>query len=239
MRNATKMTLTERQKITIEQVVNAFEGSSPDGNYGAIATADDGPFDTKQISYGKAQATEFSKTDVDSNLKRLILHYCKINGQYKNQFLTYLDKIGVIPLVNDAAFKKLLRDAAKFDLKMRTAQDYFFDQNYFNPAKRWADAEGFILPLSMLVVYDSYIQSGRVLQTIRNRFAESTPRKGGNEKQWIQAYVSARRGWLASRSNEIVQRTVYRMDCFNQLIAADNWHLLQFPIYAHGVVIRG
>lgn len=236
---ANKMTLTEKQKATIEQVVNAFEGSNADGNYSAIATADDGPFGTKQISYGKAQATEFSGTDQDSNLKRLILHYCKINGQYRNQFLAYIDKIGVIPLVNDSEFKKLLRDSAKFDLKMRTAQDYFFDQNYYNPAKRWVDAEGFLLPLSMLVVYDSYIQSGRVLQAIRNRFAEATPRKGGDEKQWIQAYVSARRGWLASRSNDIVKKTVYRMDCFNQLIAAENWHLLQFPIVAHGVVIRG
>ena len=45
---------------------------------------------------------------------------------------------------------------------MRQTQDAFFDKVYFQPAKAWADAHGFTLPLSMLVIFDSFIHSGQI-----------------------------------------------------------------------------
>ena len=69
---------------------------------------------------------------------------------------------------------------------MQRIQDDFFDKRYFQPAMQWADTNEFTLPLSALVIYDSFIHSGSILDFLRKRFPEVPPAKGGNEKTWIQ-----------------------------------------------------
>jgi hypothetical protein len=49
-----------------------------------------------------------------------------------------------------------------------------------------------MLPLSMLVVYDSFIHSGSVPMFLRKRFIERPPANGGDEKKWIGSYVEVR-----------------------------------------------
>ena len=50
----------------------------------------------------------------------------------------------------------------------------------------------------------------------------------------MKAYVAARKAWLLSNKNPIVQKTIYRMEAFENLIAAGNW-ALTLPFTVRGV----
>lgn len=138
-------------------------------------------------------------------------------------------------LVNDTEFINALKSAGKEEI-MQEVQDEFFDETYFSPAYNWFKNNGFILPLSMLVIYDSYIHSGGILTFLRNRFKEVPPASGGDEKTWIEQYVSTRKSWLANHSNKILRNTVYRMKTMQDCIDNNNWDLTK-PINANGVII--
>jgi len=227
------MNLTERQKRICEQVINVFETGSIQGNYGAISIFADGPHGIRQITYGRSQTTEYA------NLHELIQMYVERSGTYAPQLQPYIAKIGVTPLVEDEFFKLLLRDAGQNDPIMRKTQDDFFDERYFKRAIQWADNNGFSLPLSALVIYDSFIHSGSILDFLRKRFSEPLPAQNGNEKTWIKQYVDARQDWLSTASNPVLHATIYRTQCFKKEIARNNWDLSQLPIDAHGVSVSG
>lgn len=227
------MTLTDQQKHLCEQVINVFESGTTEGKYGAVSIFDDGPHRERQISYGRSQTTEYG------NLEKLLEMYVESDGQFSKQIKPYLPMIGVTPLVDNAVFKKLLVDAGNTDPVMQEVQDRFFDETYFQPALNWLDDNGFVLPLSALVVYDSFIQSGSILMFLRKRFPEMTPARGGDEKRWITQYVDTRHDWLATHSNLILQKTVYRTDCFKFEIARNNWELSRLPIYANDEAVFG
>jgi hypothetical protein len=55
------------------------------------------------------------------------------------------------------------------------------------------------------------------------------------EQEWMKAYVSVRRDWLAN-NNELLQKTVYRMDSFRDLFENNKWEL-QLPLTVRNVVI--
>jgi len=227
------MNLTDQQKHICEQVINAFESGSAAGVYGAISIMDDGPHRVRQISYGRSQTTEYG------NLEELLEMYVNNNGIYSAAIQPYLDKIGVTPLVDDAAFKKLIRDAGAKDPVMQQVQDQFFDLRYFQPAMQWMDDNGLSLPLSALVIYDSYIHSGSIMMFLRKRFLERTPKNGGDEKIWISQYVDTRNSWLSTHSSQLLRNTVYRTSCLEIEIARNNWDLNLLPIRAHDVDIYG
>ncbi|MDD5579911.1 MAG: chitosanase [Methylobacter sp.] len=227
------MNLTDQQKSICEQVVNVFETGSAEGNYGAIAIFPDGPHGMKQVTYGRSQTTEYG------NLEELVKTYVDKHGTYSEQLRDYLPKIGVTPLVNDALFQKHLKDAGDKDPIMRQVQDVFFDKRYFKPAIDWADNNGFTLPLSALVIYDSFVHSGSIPDFLRKRFTEQAPKSGGDEKAWIKQYVDVRQNWLAHHDNKILRGTIYRTQCFSREIARNNWDLGQLPINAHGIDVKG
>jgi chitosanase len=104
--------------------------------------------------------------------------YIDVAGVFAAQLTPYLNKVGIDPRVDDDSFKNLLRDAGKTDPKMHDIQDRLFDKYYYIPAMTWADANRFKLPLSALVIYDSYIQSGSVPDFLFKRFAEAPPVSG-------------------------------------------------------------
>ena len=95
---------------------------------------------------------------------------------------------------------------------------------------------GFTLPLSLLVIYDSYIHSGSVPVFLRERFSERPPVNGGDEKAWITAYINVRYSWLKTNPKVVLQGTVYRPQCMKDQIAANNW-ALHLPVNAHGVLV--
>ena len=225
------MNLSSKQKSLITKVINVFESGKPAGNYGIIAIFEDGPGDIRQITYGRSQTTEYG------NLGKLVKNYANANGIYSNKLKPYVDKVGVTALTDDDTFKGLLKKAGNEDPVMRTVQDVFFDEVYYKPAMKWATDKGFILPLSALVIYDSFIHSGSILSVIRNTFPETVPANGGNEIEWTTAYVNARHKWLANHSREAVRKTTYRTKCFKEEIARGNWPLTLLPVNANGTKI--
>lgn len=227
------MKLSPSQKRICEQVINAFETGSARGNYARLVVYADGPHGIRQITYGRSQTTEYGK------LEAMLEAYVNNGGAYAEQLNPYLPGIGVTPLSDDAAFKNLLREAGKLDPVMVTTQDIFFEQHYYTPAMKWAEANGFVKPLSMLVIYDSFIHSGGILSFLRKRFPALVPLTGGKEEEWISQYVDTRRHWLATHPKSILQKTIYRMDCFQREINRGNWELTQVPVNANGVMVTG
>lgn len=225
------MLLNVNQKSVIQRVVNAFETGSPDGNYAAVAIFHDGPNNIRQITYGRSQTTEYG------NLRQLVLDYVNAGGLFSGALKPYADRVGKVPLTDDSNFIELLRRAGREDALMRTAQDAFFDKRYFLPAMKWADEQGFLLPLSMLVIYDSFVHSGSIRPDIRRMFPEVTPSRGGDEKAWITAYVNARHRYLANHQRPAVRRTIYRTECFKNQIQKKNWNLELLPISANGIPV--
>jgi chitosanase len=225
--------LSLQQKRICEQVINAFETGSAEGDYGALVVLADGPHGIRQITYGRSQTTEYS------NLEKLVQMYVDAGGMFSAQLGPFVPQIGVVPLTENKEFKQLLRDTGRKDPVMRTIQDEFFDEQYFQPAMQWADANQFTLPLSALVIYDSFVHSGGIFGFLRKRFPEVPPAQGGEENVWIQEYVDTRQEWLATSPKKLLQATVYRTQCLNREIARDNWDLLQVPIDANGVDVFG
>lgn len=225
------MNLSSKQKSLITKVINVFESGKPAGNYGIIAIFEDGPGDIRQITYGRSQTTEYG------NLGKLVKNYVAANGTFSNKLKPFAAKVGVTALTDDETFKGLLKKAGNEDPVMRTVQDVFFDETYYKPAMKWAKDKGFILPLSALVIYDSFIHSGSILSVIRNTFPETVPANGGNEIEWTTAYVKARHDWLANHSREAVRKTTYRTKCFIEEVARGNWPLTTLPINANGTKV--
>jgi len=221
--------ITDDNKRLIERVVNVFETGTPDGRYDKITIYPDGKDKSLQITYGRSQTTE------QGNLSKLLTMYIDNEGRFAEAFAPYVAKIGQQPLVNDDTFKSLLRQAAQEDPVMRTTQDTFFDLIYYRPAFQFFDSNAFTFPLSLLVIYDSYIHSGRIPDFLRKRFGEFPPAKGGDEKKWITSYVDIRNQWLKYHSDPILQKTVYRTQCFKDQIAINNWDFSVLPLKANGV----
>lgn len=225
------MNLTKEQKSVCERIINSWETGNPDGVYHNVTVYKDGPNNVAQVTYGRSQTTEYG------NLRRLIKMYVDAKGMYSEVLAPYVEKIGVTPLSSDDVFKQILRDAAKNDLVMRETQDIFFEQVYFNRAMKWADNNGFTLPLSALVIYDSYIHSGSILNLLRERFPEKVPTNGGKEEKWIEQYMTTRLNWLKNHDRKEVRASAYRAEDMLREIKADNWQLSKLPIRANGMKV--
>lgn len=231
------MIITEWQKERIEQVVNVFETGSKLGNYGKVTIYADGKNGSRQITYGRSQTTE------QGNLRELLKDFCDRfpgNASYAefrgccDIIRDRLPKVGRVSLVNDGEFVQALRVCGGM-VCMRVCQDAFFERRYWLPAVAWAEANGFELGLSMLVIYDSFIHSGGILSLLRNRFPEVPPSKGGRERAWVTAYVRERRKWLLNKGG-LLAKTVYRMDAMQGAMSRDNWDLSR-AVNANGVMV--
>jgi uncharacterized protein (TIGR02594 family) len=223
------MQLTSGQKLLCERVVNVFETGSINGDYSQISIYSDSPSKTRQITYGRSQTTEYG------NLKELVSMYAAAGGKYSASLAPYVPKIGKTPLDQNAAFKDLLRKAGREDPVMAATQDAFFDKRYWQPAVKWCEDHGFTKALSMLVVYDSFIHSGGILDFLRERFAEKPPSDGGSEETWIKQYVDTRHAWLSGHISGVLRQTIYRTACFKRELGRENWDLALSPIIANGV----
>ncbi len=225
--------LTPGQTLVCERILNAFETGSARGDYADISIFPDGPDDRRQITYGRSQTTEYG------NLRELVQMYVDNGGRFADQLRPYLAQIGRTssPLVDDDTFKNLLVRAGREDPMMATTQDAFFEKRYFKPALKWASDNGFTKALSILVIYDSFIQSGSMRQDIRQMFSERPPAAGGDEKTWVRQYVTARDSWLRNHHRPAVRTSAYRTRDLGRIVTAENWDLASLPIKANGVDI--
>ncbi len=215
------------------QTLNVFETGSPEGDYSNVSIYKDGGGGAYyQITYGASQTTQ------DGNLDKLLYRYTDAaadDSAVAAMIQRYLPTKDNRSLYKNDSFIAALKRAGNEPL-MQKLQDEFFDEVYFIPAYKWFKENGFALPLSMLVIYDSFIHSGGILSFLRKRFSEVPPAKGGDEKAWVKSYVDTRRAWLANHSNKVLRNTVYRMDTMQACIKAENWDLSS-PYKANGKTI--
>lgn len=216
-------------KSLIKKVLLAFEQSSTTIKYKEVYCYEDGPNDIKQVtlSFG---VTEYG------NLKKLLRDYCQSQTSYSQRLEPYVELIGKQPLAGDRQFKLLLEQAGD-DPAMQRCQEQAYEDMYITPAYSWCNVNEFKLPLSHLVICDSFLQSGSILTKLRNMFTETVPSNGGNEKEWIKQYCTVRRKWLATHSRTILHDTVYRMDFMLDCIRNDDWQLEANKYIANGVTI--
>ncbi len=220
--------MTPLQKKTGQAIVNIFETGKALGDYGSVTVL---AGDTGHLTYGRSQTTLGS-----GNLARLLKAYCEAEGGLAEKLRPFLSSFEEkdVSLDTNNAVRDLLMKAGS-DPVMQSLQDAFFDRLYWEPALKSADDNGISLPLGITVIYDSKIHGSfdLVRKRTNEQFAQAdTP----EEKQWINAYVTARREWLANHPNGLLHKTVYRMDAFRELIDGDKWEL-QLPLTIRSVVI--
>ena len=97
--------ITANQKFKILQVVNVFETGSKQGKYDMLVIYADGINNSRQITFGRSQTTE------QGNLKALVQLYIVKNGMFATQLQPFVKDIGKKPLVDNAIFKNLLKQA--------------------------------------------------------------------------------------------------------------------------------
>ena len=230
------MTPTAQQKHVIDCVLSIFEtGRVPTAaSYATCTILADGA----GISYGKHQCT-----DRAGSLDAVVKRYIALGGQFATALKAFETTLAtnastkvppkgpwgaeVTDLVN-------LLKAAGADPVMHRAQDEVFDEVYFAPALNHAKQIGLTTALGLLVCYDTCIHSGPGGVTmIRNMFAAKSPANGGDEKEWVKAYIAARRNWLATHSLTVLPATVYRMDALKALADAGAWDLAM-PLTVRG-----
>jgi chitosanase len=226
--------MNELEKKTAQAIVNIFETGRALGEYGQVTLL---AGDSGQLTYGRSQTTLAS-----GNLYLLIKAYCAIpEAAFATQMAPYLPALERLDsaLNTDAAFKTLLRNSGD-DHVMHDCQDQFFDRVYWQPAMNAAAGLGIQTPLGCATVYDSFIHGAWKPMRDRTNNAPGAPKPaaGGkvDEKVWVPLYIATRRDWLASHSNTLLRKTVYRMDALQILVTGGKWDLA-LPLTVRGVTI--
>jgi len=239
-----KISLTDSQQDMISRWLSAVETGNPDGDYGNVSVLPDNPKGGKQVTYGFHQTTE-----AGGNLKTLLKTYLARTD--KASTFTSADAALLQNFIGSAQYQhttntkflNLLRRLGS-DPAMQDVQENFFLENYMNPALKWAEENGFTEALSVLVIYDSFIQSGGILQLLRKRFSAYPPaHPDGDERAWIQSYVDVRHQWLKYWGNgtdaksKLLRNSSYRTSALLYEVKRGNWDLSQVPMIVNGIKV--
>lgn len=210
--------LTTTQRKTAQGILNLFETSEVLGDYGKVTLI---PGDTGHLSFGRSQTTLGS-----GNLHKLLQRYCANAGaRFGTRLSAYLPRFEArdTALDHDLKLHNLLRATAD-DPVMRDTQDSFFDEFYWQPTARAAEREGIACALGVALVYDGHVHGSWKMVRDRTNTEVGTVASAG-EQRWLQAYVNARRTWLATHPRADLRATVYRMDTFQRIIDQGYWGL--------------
>ena len=218
------MTFTKDDKLKALAIVNIFETSHPLGGYSTVAVLDDGA----GISYGFAQFTHRSGALCEV-VERYLANGGKLGPDVLTSALPLLTSTrtaAIESLAANAPLKNALR-AAAVTREMKEAQHYVAERRYLRPAIKICERRGFVLPLSLAVVYDSVIHGS--FERIAAHVDEA------EEKAWITEYVRRRDRWLDSVPR--LRPTRYRTKFFLAQIMTGNWQL-QLPLSVHGICLK-
>ncbi len=220
----------EQIKRRVRAIVRTFETGKPLGDYAAFAVLADGA----GVSYGISQFTHRS-----GSLRAVIDEYLRRGGVVGRRviieryaLLRERSPLAYRRLASDVQFRNALRAAAVTG-EMRAAQDHIAEELYLQPAIDACAGSGFVLPLSLAVIYDSLTHGS--YEAIRDRVRLDRRHYASPlefEKAWITSYVRTRDGWLASIPR--LRSTRYRTRFFLDQIQAGRWEL-ELPLVAHGV----
>lgn len=225
--------MTSKDKDFIRRILSQAECGSPEFEFGAVYVYnDDNRFDPPR----KQVTLSVGFTEGGGNLKTVLAKYVEAKGLLASEIEPFLAGLGDKSrdsLCNNATFKSLLKQAGT-DPIMHRVQNEEFDAMYLDRAIAWGEKYGFTLPLSFLVIADSYLHSGSMLSFLINRFPEKKPCDGGDEQAWINAYLRVRHDWLNTHSNKVLRNTTYRAECYMEQASKDNWFLSSDSIVMHG-----
>jgi chitosanase len=225
--------MTEPDLDFIRRILSVAECGKPDFPYSEVYVyADDNRF-----SPPRRQITlSIGFTEGGGNLKKVLENYIAAEGALGQDLKPFLPGLGEKgSQAGNQAFIALLKAVGKEPI-MRKVQHEEFDRMYLQPAIKWSETYGFTLNLSFLVIADSYLHSGSMLGFLMAKFPEKKPVAGGDEKNWINAYLRVRHEWLRTHSNAILNKTTYRADCYMREAAKDSWDLTG-PIMMHGTSV--
>lgn len=218
--------LTDTQKKTAQAIVQIFETGRVEGDYGAVTLL---AGDTGHLTYGKAQTTLAS-----GNLALLLDGYCRAaDAALAGELIPFLPRVERrdFSLDRDRTFRSLLREAGD-DPVMQAVQDSFFDRVYWQPAVKSLEGIGGSKALTAAVVYDSRVHgSWHRMRDLTNTERGALASLG--ETAWVAAYIETRRHWLATNSNTLLRKTVYRMDALRGLLDEGAWDL-PLPLTVRG-----
>jgi chitosanase len=221
--------------VFIRRILSVAETGKAEWDPGAVYIYRD----DNRFSPPRRQVTVSVGFTENGNLKKMLESYIEKGGEKSAKFQNYLPGMGSKnrpTLAGDKEFIGLLKEAGS-DPKMRTAQEEAFDKLYLGPAFDWGEKYGFNEPMSYLVIADSFLHSGSMLNFLMNKFPEKKPSEGGDERTWTKSYLAARRRWLANHSNRILNGTIYRADAFLREIAKENWKLSEGSLVMHGTEV--
>ena len=214
----------------IRRVLSVAETDSPEWDPGQTYVYPDG-------TDGRKQATvSIGFTADGGNLRKMLEMYIYELGAFGTAFIPWVTALKAGDPCTEKEFRDLVRSAAN-DPKFAKIQQQAFDDLYLGPAFVWGKDHGFALPLSYLVIADSFLHSGSISSSLRNKFPEKVPGDGGDEKAWTKAYLKVRRDWLANHSRQILHATVYRCDCYLKEVDKDNWQLAEEPLVMNGTKV--
>lgn len=211
--------LTKDIKDRIMSVIMIFETGYARKRFDSISIYNDARGDGEvydssknepmtQVTYGYLQTTQ------TSYLVDIVKRYVDNGGKYADELRIYIKDIPK-RYIKDPNFVKYLKLAAS-DTVMQEAQDYVFETKYFKKALDTCKKLGIKSNLGVLIVFDSIIHSGSIMQFLRDRFEEKAPIDGGDEITWLKQYTLTRRAWLLSKGG-LLAKCIYRQDVFLRL----------------------
>ncbi|MBX6773035.1 MAG: chitosanase [Chloroflexi bacterium] len=210
-------------------IIRVFETGRPQPQYGAYAVLPDGA----GLSFGAYQFTHAS-----GSLHRVLARAIELNPATPLARWMGLLATRTPTALNQAARERELLATLQAESRqtyLQRAQEEVFETAYVQPAIEACAGSGYQLPLTLAVVLDSLVHGS--YRTILRRVPAQP-----SERAWVRAYVLARRAWLATyrhpdrRRQDLLRRTVYRMDEFVKLIEAANWQLAT-PFAVRGQLI--
>jgi len=219
-------------------IVNIFETGKPFGEFAACVVLNDGA----GISYGMSQFTHRSGSLLDV-AERYLANGGQVGRSVIESSLPSLKRTSPRAIAHLAAnepLKKALQ-AAAVSREMREAQFHVAFTRYLQPAIDACAGSGFVLPLSLAVIYDSITHGSyemirdrvRVTASAVPSLAHGTPEGVTltEEKAWITEYVRKRDAWLASIPR--LNSTRYRSRFFLNQIMLGRWDL-ELPLNVNG-----
>ena len=215
-------TFSEQNLLKALAIVRIFETSRPAGDFTACVVLNDGA----GISYGAYQFTHRS-----GSLGDVVAKYLERGGRVARNTLSSalpilrrMDRKAVAALSDNSQLRRALMSAG-ITSEMRDAQNETAVELYLQPAITICERAGFVTPLSLAVVYDSYVHGS--WERIARRVMPDS-----NEVRWITEYVQKRHFWLSNIRR--LRSTTYRTKFFLDQITIGNWQL-KLPVTVHGI----
>jgi len=229
---------TKTQRTIADQFISIFENGTTDIQYEYIEDFND----SRGYTAGRAGFTsgtgdmlivikEYTKKKPENSLTPYIDELERLFQIYKNNNYELSEEIANIK--NLDGLKEAWIENSNFKL-FKDIQDKVVDDIFFYPSVEICDKAGLKMPLSLLAVYDSFVQHGKIgLDRLVAKATEitndQTPKDGADELTWLKNFVLNRKSVLESNQtvwNGSINRVIELLD----LIEAKNTQLEPFEL---------